>query len=86
MQPVAAAHWARRRPTGCTPTPAPLGAAQVWVGGRPGGVEARREGEEARDQTKNPEYKLNPESRVQIYQPWLDGLYFRVNTLLDLFV
>ena len=33
VQPGAAARWARRRPTGCTPTPAPLGAAQVWVVG-----------------------------------------------------
>ena len=48
VQPGAAARWARSRPTGCTPTPAPLGAAQVWVVGALGACNDCNEGSQSK--------------------------------------
>ena len=48
VQPGAAARWARKRPTGCTPTPAPLGAAQVWVVGALGACNDCNEGSQSK--------------------------------------
>ena len=67
VQPGAAARWARRRPTGCTPTPAPLGAAQVWVVGALGACnEAEEEAKKNKVQLSESEGFLEAAGRAEL--------------------